>query len=124
MASQPMTIEITIQIPDALGRQLQQVRDRLPEVLERGLRDVLADSGDSFPDERTIMAVLTSQPTPEQVLALHPSPELQARASELLDRSKRGELMPQERTELDRYLLLEHLVRLAKANAYKRLAGQ
>ena len=119
-----MTIEITIQIPDALGRQLQQVRDRLPEVLERGLRDVLADSDDSFSDERTIMALLTSQPTPEQVLALHPSPEFQARAGELLERSKHGELTAHERTELDRYLLIEHLVRLAKANAYKRLAGQ
>jgi hypothetical protein len=123
MASEPMTIEITIQIPDALGQQLQQVRDRLPEVLERGLRDVLADSSDSFPDEHTIMALLTSQPSPEQVLALHPSPEFQARASELLDRSKRGDLAAQERTELDRYLLIEHLVRLAKANAYKRLTG-
>ena len=29
-----MTIEITIQVPDTLGHQLQQIQERLPEVLE------------------------------------------------------------------------------------------
>lgn len=37
-----------------------------------------------FQDENRIMELLTSQPTPEQVLAIHPSPELQERVSELL----------------------------------------
>ena len=39
-----MTVEITIEISDALNRQLQQVQDRLPEVLERGLREVLGET--------------------------------------------------------------------------------
>lgn len=38
-----MTMEITIQVPYALGRKLQHVRDRLPEILERGLREVTAE---------------------------------------------------------------------------------
>jgi hypothetical protein len=59
-----------------------------------------------------------------QVLALHPTPELQERISDLLLRNKDGTLSPQEATELERYLLLEHLVRLAKAHAAKRLAQQ
>jgi hypothetical protein len=46
------------------------------------------------------------------------------RISDLLWRSKEGTLLPQEATELDRYLVLEHLVRLAKAHAAKRLAQQ
>jgi hypothetical protein len=41
-----MTIEITIQVPDTLGQQLRRFQDRLPEVLERGLREVMADRGD------------------------------------------------------------------------------
>jgi len=117
-----MTIEITIQVPNTLGQQLQRFQDRLPEVLERGLREVMADSADAFADESAILALLASQPNPEQVLALHPTPELQERISDLLLRSKEGTLPPQEATELDRYLLLEHLVRLAKAHAAKRLA--
>jgi hypothetical protein len=119
-----MTIEITIQVPDMLGQQLQQLHDRLPEVLERGLRDVLAEETGPPYDEHAIIAILTSQPAPEQVLAIRPSSELQSRASELQERSKHGTLTAQERTELDRYLLLEHMVRIAKANAYPRRAKQ
>ena len=77
-----MTIEITIQVPDTLGQQLQQLHDRLPEVLERGLRDVLAEETGPPHDEHAIIAILTSQPAPEQVLAIRPSSELRpARAS-------------------------------------------
>jgi hypothetical protein len=117
-----MTVEITIQVPDTLGEQLQRFQDRLPEVLEQGLREVMADRADAFADESTILALLASQPAPEQVLALHPTAELQERISDLMWRGKEGTLLPQEATELERYLLLEHLVRLAKAHAAKRLA--
>lgn len=73
-------------------------------------------------DENGIIELLISQPTPEQVLAMRPSPEYQARVSELLARSKAGALTRPEETELDRYLTFEHLVRLAKAKAYAHLA--
>ena len=119
-----MPIEITIQVPDTLERQLQQLYDRIPEVLERGLRDVLAEETDPPHDEHAIIAILTNQPAPEQVLAIRPSAELQSRACELQERSKNGALLGGERSELDRYLLLEHLVRIAKANAYPRRAKQ
>jgi hypothetical protein len=46
---------------------------------------------------------------------------LQARTIELLDRNKSGTLSRSEEVELDRYLLLEDLVRLAKTHAYKNL---
>ena len=119
-----MTIEITIQVPDALGQQLQQLHDRLPEALERGLREIASEATATPNDEQSIIAILTSQPTPEQILAIRPSPELQARASELLSRSNAGTLTTQEQSELDRVLLLEHMVRMAKAHAYRRLAEQ
>ena len=118
-----MTVEITLQIPDTLGARLQRVRERLPEILERGLREVLAEKSREFEDENMVMELLASQPTPEQVLALRPSPAFQARVSDLLRRSKAGELSRQEEAELERYLTLEHLVRLAKAHAYKRLTA-
>jgi len=77
-----------------------------------------------FQDENAIMQLLASQLAPEQVLSIRPSPEFQAHVSELLHRSKQGELSRQEEAELERYLLLEHLVRLAKAHAYKQLVSQ
>jgi hypothetical protein len=115
-------MEITIQISDSLGRELQPYQDRLPEILERGLQELLAETSVEFHDENLIMELLTSQPPPEQVLGIQPSTELQARISELLDRNKKSELSPQEENELERHLMLEHLVRLAKAHAYKHIA--
>jgi len=122
-----MTMEISLQVPTALGQRLHHVRERLPEILERGLREIadeipVNERSGNFQDENVIMELLTSQPEPEQVLSIRPSPELQARVSELLGRNKKGELLRQEAVELERYLTLEHLVRLAKAYAYRQLA--
>ena len=68
-------------------------------------------------------ASLASQPSPDQVLSIRPSPELQARLNELLEQSKRGALTRQDENELERHLLLEHIVRLAKAHAYRQLCA-
>ncbi len=64
---------------------------------------------------------ITFQVPSELAHRLRPSPRLQARASALLARSKQGELSRQEEAELERYLVLEHLVRLAKVHAAQRL---
>ena len=122
-----MTVEFIIQVPNVLGQQLQRVRERLPEILERGLREIAdetsaAERSSNFQDENVIMELLTSQPSPEQVLSIRPSLEFQRRVSELLRRNKEGELLRQEEVELERYLTLEHIVRLAKTHAYKQLA--
>ena len=109
-------MQITIDVPDALGQQLQQFGDRLPELLERGLQELQNEQAGYSQDEQEIMALLVSQPTPAQVLAIHPSSTLQTRVSDLLQRSKASVLSPPETTELERYLTLEHWVRLAKAH--------
>ena len=115
-----MTMQITIEVPNSLGQQLQRFRSRLPEMLERGLRELMAESSETL-DENAIVELLASQPLPERVLAIQPSFELQTRMSELLERNKRGELGRRDEAELERHLMLEHLVRLAKAYAYRQL---
>jgi len=119
-----MAISLHIKVSDRLGRQLQTMEDRLPEILERGMRDVLAEQNVSFHDAAEIIAVLASQPTPEQMLNIRPSPAFQLRVRELLDRNQQGRLTAEEQAELERYTLLEHLVRMAKAHAYTQLAHQ
>ena len=57
----------------------------------------------TFEDVSAIVEVLASQPPPDQVLALRPSPTLQARVTSLLDQSKDGALSPQEEMELERF---------------------
>ena len=116
-----MTMQITIEVPDQLGQQLQRYRDRLPELLERGLRDLQAEPAGEMKDVREIVNLLASQPTVEQILAIRPSPEFQARVSELLAQSKAGTISRDGEAELERYLMLEHLVRLAKAHAFGQL---
>lgn len=117
-----MSVAITIEVSNTLEQRLRPYRHRLPEVLERGLRELATDQSVALPDEDAVIELLVSQPTPEQVLAMRPSPELQARVSKLLARNKEGTLSRQEESELDRYLTLEHLVRLAKSKASAQLA--
>ena len=74
-----------------------------------------------YEDADAIIQVLASRPTPDQVLSIRPSEAMQSRASELLGRSKEGALSREEEAELERYFLLEHLVRLAKARALEEL---
>ena len=59
--------------------------------------------------------------SPAQVVAFHPSPEVQQRVSDLLDKERASLLSAEEKEELDDYLRLEHLMRLAKARARKNL---
>jgi len=114
-------MQITLEVPDHLGEKLQLLGELLPEALDRALRDLTPAETIPYQDDRQIVELLASQPSPETILAIRPTPALQARMSELLDRHKSGILSAKEEVELDRYLLLEHWVRLAKAHAYKRL---
>lgn len=118
-----MTVQITIEVPDSLSKQLRRFQDRLPEALERGIRELelVSTEPEGYQDESKILELLVSQPSPEQVLGIRPSPQLQARVSELLIRSKTNTLSRQEEAELERYLTLEHLVRLAKAHAFQKI---
>ncbi len=56
-----MTVEITINVPDRLSEQVQRFLERLPEILGRGVHQVLAESSSSqVQDENAIMALLAS----------------------------------------------------------------
>ncbi|NEO83842.1 MAG: hypothetical protein F6J87_06205 [Spirulina sp. SIO3F2] len=117
--------QITIDIPDDLAQKLAPFQVQLPQVLELGLQELqLQRQPAEFLDEATIVARLASQPTPEQILAIRPSPELQNRISDLLAQSKAGTLAAKGEAELERYLTLEHLVRLAKTHALSQLQTQ
>lgn len=59
--------------------------------------------------------------TPESVIAFHPSPAAQERVDELIERSKTTGLTADEQVELDHYVELEHLMRMAKARAHQLL---
>ena len=60
--------------------------------------------------------------SPGPVLEFQPSAETRQRVWDLIERRKDGSLDPAETSELDSFLLLEHVVMLAKARA-RRLLG-
>lgn len=62
--------------------------------------------------------------TSREVAEFKPSPQAQARVSELLSREKLSELSPAEKAELDHYVSLEHILRMAKARAHLLLGQQ
>ena len=56
--------------------------------------------------------------SPAKVVAFRPSEAARARVADLLEREKLGGLSEEETAELDNYLHLEHIMRLAKARAW------
>jgi hypothetical protein len=67
---------------------------------------------------------LAHHPTPEQIVAFHPSPEVAERAYELIHADRDGKLTDEERTELESYLVIEHLMELIKLEAHQQLRQQ
>ena len=64
-----------------------------------------------------IVDFIAAGTTPKDVISFRPSETAQERVDDLLAREKEGESSPAEKSELDHYMQLEHLMRLAKARA-------
>jgi hypothetical protein len=114
-------VEVTLTLPDELATRLQPVADRLPHILELGLREL--DAGVSqFAGVHDVLEVLARLPSAEEVMALRASPALQTRVDELLLKNRTTGLSDPERREWEQYQYVEHLVRMAKARATRKLA--
>ncbi len=77
---------------------------------------------------RTIKEVVTdflgSAPTLEEIAAYRLPPDLQDRAHQLLDRNRAGMLTPDERSEMNEFSQIDHLMTLVKAKARLKLQTQ
>ena len=70
-----------------------------------------------------IIDFIASGPTSREVVEFEPSEEAQERFQDLADRKKNDELTEGDRAELEHFLQLEHLMRLAKVRAREILAA-
>jgi len=59
--------------------------------------------------------------TPEAVIAFRPSDALQSRVAELSERARDGSISPEERSEFEDCLQLEHIMVMAKARARQHI---
>jgi hypothetical protein len=69
-----------------------------------------------------IIDFIASGTTPQEVADFHPSEQAQQRVAELIEREKGPGLSPDEKAELDHFMELEHILRMAKARARQILA--
>ena len=107
---------ITLEIPDELLPQIQQMGDRFPEWLTFSFQQP------SIPARlyREILNFLATNPTPDDILAFQPNPEIQDRLHLLLDRNKAGTIAAHETLELDEYEEIEHLMIILKKKSLKQ----
>lgn len=114
---------ISITLPDELANQVRQHENDLPEILTLGLREWHARQEPGFAGLSGVLETLATLPTPEEVLALRPTPLVQGRIDELLEKNRTGGLTPEEQREWNQFQFVEHLVRLAKTRALVKLRG-
>jgi hypothetical protein len=114
-------MRVNLDIPEELAKQLQPLENQLPRILELGLRELNALTQVGFEGAAEVLEFLAKLPTPEEIIALHPSESLQNRISTLLEKNRTASLTTTEEQEWEQYQYLEHLVRLAKAKAHLKL---
>jgi hypothetical protein len=112
---------VTLDIPEELAAQLGPLEAHLPKILELGLRELNASAQAGFEGAAEVLEFLAKLPTPEEIIDLHPSEALQTQVSALLEKNRTEGLTSSEERQWQRYQYLEHLVRIAKAEAYAKL---
>lgn len=114
-------MKLTLDLSEDLAARLRGHEGEIPKLLELGLRETALAEDTGFRGYAEVLETLASLPSPERVLALTPSPELESRIERLLDANRSTGLTPDEEQEWQRYAFLEHLVRIAKAEALLRM---
>lgn len=71
----------------------------------------------------SVVEFLAASSKPQDILAYKLPADLQERASYLLERNREGEITLEEKEELDQFVFLEHIFRMAKARARMQLAA-
>jgi hypothetical protein len=64
-----------------------------------------------------IIDFIAAGTTPQEVANYRPSPAAQQRVADLIEREQNQPLSPDEKSELEHFMELEHILRLAKAKA-------
>ena len=115
---------ITVTIADDLAKKLQPYEAQFPEILELGIREWCARGEAGYNGVNDVLETLAALPTPEEVLALRPTPPLQERLAALLEKNRTAGLSTDDQREWEQFKFLEHLVRLAKANAVRKISDR
>lgn len=69
-----------------------------------------------------VVEFIAAGTSPSSVISFQPSEAVKERVADLIHREKNLGISPEEKSELDHYLQLEHLMRLAKARARQHIS--
>ena len=69
-----------------------------------------------------IIEFIAAGTTPQEVADYRPSPAAQQRVADLMERERDQRLSVEEKAELDHFMELEHILRMAKVKARQTLA--
>jgi hypothetical protein len=67
------------------------------------------------------LAYFLASLSPRKVLQYKASPKAQERVNQLLLKNQKDELSAEEQAEMERYMTLEHIIRLAKSKSLQRI---
>ena len=113
-------MQLTIEIPDQLARELEPERERVAEIIARGLRRSWSRSSSL---RREVISFLARRPAAAEIIEFRPSEPAAARAAELLQRNQAGALTPAEEAELDEICDVDRFVSLIKAEVLAQQPG-
>ena len=112
-------MQMTIEIPDKLAKQLEPEQDRLAEIIARGLRRSWSGASEL---RREVISFLARRPTAEEILGFRPSEAAAKRSRELLARNQDGALSVEEEAELDEMCEVDRFVSLIKTEILQQTA--
>ena len=113
-------MQVTIEIPERLAKQLEPEQDRMAEIIAPGLRR--SWSGNSGL-RREIVSFLARRPTVQEIVEFRPSAAAVKRSRNLLTRHEHGALSPEEEAELDEMCEVDRFVSLIKTEILRQNAG-
>jgi len=113
-------MQVTIEIPEQLARQLEPERERVAEIIARGLRRTWSRSSSL---RREVISFLARRPAAGEIIEFRPSEQSAARARELVRRNQEGVLTPAEEAEFDEICDVDQFVSLIKAEVLAQRAG-
>jgi hypothetical protein len=111
-------MQITIDVPDHVAVSF---KEDFPQILALGLREINANPSTGFSGLTEILEFLAKLPSPQEVLDLHLAPDLQEEIDSLLEKNRTQGLSQSDRLLWQHYEFVEHLVRLAKAQALLKI---
>ena len=113
-------MQVTIDLPDQIARRLEGQKERLADIIDRGLQR----KGDGTSSHwREMIEFLARGPRPEEIITFRPSEAAVERSRDLLSRNRESQLTEAEEVELDEMEDVNNLMMLLKAEARRILAA-